>query len=122
MKIIYVPIIWISSGWRAIHDYGNNHVSEKISFSKTNFNVLISTNAEKKEILRILDKLKTLNSNGGVVQYLLDFLHYERKGKSGDLKKCYVYGDLRSILDELDHAGEKIADFIDHMSKIFLEY
>ena len=86
---------------------------------KTHFNVLISTNAEKKEILRILDKLKTLNSNGGVVQYLLDFLHYERKGKSGDLKKCYVYGDLRSILDELDHAGEKIADFIIHMSKIF---
>lgn len=60
-----------------------------------------------------------MNSNGGVVQYLLDFLHYERKGKSGDLKKYYVYGDLRSILDELDHAGEKIADFIIHMSKIF---
>ena len=97
----------------------NNHVSEKYLSQKTNFNVLISTNAEKKEILRILDKLKNLNSNGGVVQYLLDFLHYERKGKSGDLKKCYVYGDLRSILDELDHAGEKIADFIIHMSKIF---
>ena len=98
----------------------NNVVLEDSISKKSNFNVLMSVDSGENKILDILDKMKRLNPDGGIVQSLSDFLHPERQAQSMYMykKNRYAYGDIRSILDELDNSGEKIADFIMRLGKI----
>ena len=98
----------------------NNAVSNESISGKSNFNILVSTGADKDKILEILTEFKGLNPNGGVVQKLSDFLHLETKEINYHLNvpERYKWGNIRTVLDGLDNVGGLIADFIIRLSKI----
>lgn len=101
--------------------YTENNIVQKENISpKSNFNVLVSTDVSKEEILKVLEKMKELNPDGGLVQRLSDFLYAKNERKNKTLKRedRYVYGDVRGLLDEIDNIGEKISDFIMRLGKI----
>lgn len=97
----------------------NNVVPERLS-GQSNFNILVSTEADKNRILKILTEFKNINPNGGVVQGLSDFLRLETRERAvnSDISERYKWGDIREILDGLDNAGEMISDFLIRLGKI----
>lgn len=98
----------------------NNTIPIGENLDMSNFNVLVSTDVEKKEIINLLGEMADLNPNGGIVQRLSDFLYPEKSGRIfevDNMKRCKS-GNVRAILDSFDHMGEIISDFIIRMGKV----
>ncbi len=88
--------------------------------SRGNFNILVSTERSYRDMLCILEQFRQINSDGVVVQYLLEFLSLE---KAGARRKVAAIprsksGNIRRILDGFESTGKIISDFILRLSKI----
>lgn len=97
-----------------------NGIPEKEQSPNSNFNILISTDRSKDEIMKILKQFKAINPDGGVFQKLSDFMattDYEISQSGCSFNQCN-HGNIRLILDRLDSSGSIIADFLLRLSKI----
>lgn len=105
---------------------GHTRYTEKndVSFNqlspKSNFNILVSIDTDKRKLLQMLEKFRELNANGGVVQHLSDFLYGGKEKRNSDdscINRC-EWGDIRKILDDIEGTGSIIADFIMQLKDI----
>ena len=97
-----------------------NEISFGQISSKSNFNILVSIDTNKRKLLQMLERFRELNANGGVVQYLSDFLYGDKEKRVSDdncINKC-EWGDIRTILDDIENTGSIIADFIMQLKEI----
>lgn len=85
--------------------------------NKSNFNILISTSSDQGQILSLLEKFKTVNPYGYVVQTVGSFFAGNLDSDIKNLKKGQP-GNIRSILDSFDESGKYIAEFIQKLGEI----
>lgn len=97
-----------------------NCISPNSQSSRGNFNILVSTERSEKDILCVLDRFRQINSDGVVVQRLLEFLSLEEVGaaRRATAISRSKSGNIRRILDDFESTGKIIADFILRLSKL----
>ena len=88
--------------------------------SRGNFNILVSTECSDRDILCILERFRQINSDGVVVQRLLEFLSLEKAGAGRKVAAILRSkpGNIRRILDDFESTGKIISDFVLRLSKI----
>lgn len=91
----------------------NNNVSSNKISNKSNFNILVETEKNEEDIVKMLNKFKAINCFGIVKQRLYDFIYSSDNNSicSGSTSE-YEYGNIRDILDEFDDIGIVISDFL----------
>lgn len=97
----------------------NNDESINEISSKSNFNVLVSTSLDDKDIFSLLDEIKKINPYGPVVQSITSFINNSDETNSkANLFGNAQFGNIREIFDKYDGLGECIVEFVRRLGAI----